>query len=141
MSWPNSVIKEQAVKPSLDVVCGVLMNNKDEYLVALRQAHQDQAGLWEFPGGKRQAGETEIMALARELNEEIGIKVLSAQPLYQFSHEYPSRYVNLSVWQVVQYQGNPIGAEGQCIQWVSRELLTQLQTPAANQVVINRLFA
>lgn len=129
----------EAAKAHIDVVCGVISNDVAEYLVALRQAHQEQGGLWEFPGGKIQVGESPFDALCRELKEEIGIQVLRANALLQIDHEYPLRHVSLHVWQVSEYQGEPIGAEGQYIEWVSLHRLKQLAIPAANQAVIELL--
>lgn len=129
------------VKPHLDVVCGIIKNEFDQYLVALRQAHQDHAGSWEFPGGKLQFNEHPEEALHRELIEEVGIKVLDAQAWLQINHDYPHCHISLYVWKVNAYQGEPVGAEGQYIEWVSLEKLKSLKFPQANSPIIRMLVA
>ena len=139
MSWAVLVMLGEVAKAHVDVVCGIISNDADEYLVALRQAHQEQGGLWEFPGGKIQAGEIPFDALCRELKEEIDIQVIRANALLQIDHEYPKRHVSLHVWQINEYRGEPVGAEGQYIQWVPLHRLKHLAIPAANQAVIELL--
>jgi len=77
------------------------------------------AGKWEFPGGKLKAGETETVALKRELAEELGIEVHECSALIRLEHQYPDRQVSLSVWSVEHYSGSAQGAEGQALRWVA----------------------
>ena len=81
------------------------------------------AGRWEFPGGKVAAGESEEAALARELQEELGIEVIAAHPLMRLTHRYPDRHVELSMWVVERYQGEPQPRDGQRLKWVARSRL------------------
>src|SRR5689334_14282419 len=76
------------------------------------------AGRWEFPGGKIAAGESEAEALARELQEELGILVGSSRPLMRLSHDYEDRLVELSLWVVLSYTGEPAALDGQRLKWV-----------------------
>jgi 8-oxo-dGTP diphosphatase len=76
------------------------------------------AGRWEFPGGKVAPGEAEKAALARELEEELGIEVLAARPLMRLTHRYPDREVELSMWVVERYGGEPRPLDGQRLKWV-----------------------
>jgi 8-oxo-dGTP diphosphatase len=108
-------------------------------LVAQRPDHAHQGGLWEFPGGKVESGEAASEALARELREELGIRVLAAGPFMQLEHDYGDRCVLLDVWRVDQYAGEPHGGEGQVINWVAMAALDGLRFPAANQAVIDQL--
>ncbi|MGB6975929.1 MAG: 8-oxo-dGTP diphosphatase MutT [Gammaproteobacteria bacterium] len=123
------------------VAVGVVFNSRGQVLVALRPKHADQSGLWEFPGGKVEPGETVQAALARELYEEVGIVVQSAEPLLQVPHHYPQREVLLDVWKVTAFQGHAYGREGQHIQWLFPHQLTQLAVPAANLVVVEAVMA
>jgi 8-oxo-dGTP diphosphatase len=77
------------------------------------------AGHWEFPGGKLGAGESEALALERELHEELGIRVEAAHPFMRVRHDYPDRSVELSLWVIERYAGTPQGLEGQRLAWVA----------------------
>jgi 8-oxo-dGTP diphosphatase len=76
------------------------------------------AGRWEFPGGKIAAGETEEQALVRELKEELGIRVTASHPLMRLAHDYDDRKVDLSMWIVDSFTGEPEGLDGQRLKWV-----------------------
>jgi 8-oxo-dGTP diphosphatase len=67
--------------PMLEVVCGIIKNSSGEFLACRRGLERHLGGLWEFPGGKVDAGETPEAALARELREELGIRVRVGKPL------------------------------------------------------------
>lgn len=81
------------------------------------------AGRWEFPGGKVVAGETESQALVRELHEELGITVGACHPFMRLAHEYDDRVVELSMWLVDDFFGEPVGLDGQQLKWVAVEAL------------------
>jgi len=75
-------------------------------------------------------------ALARELHEELGIVVGAARPLIKVRHDYPDKQVLLDVWEVSSFTGEPHGAEGQPLAWVSAKELTNYEFPAANQPIV-----
>ena len=83
------------------------------------------AGGWEFPGGKLDEGEQPIEGLKRELKEELGIEVLSAEWLCEHTHDYPDRRVQLELWVVTEFDGQPFSNEGQALQWVGIDVLHQ----------------
>ncbi len=120
----------------LHVAVGVIRNPAGEILVARRNAAAHQGGLWEFPGGKVEAGETAPQALRRELREELGIAVLQARPLIRIKHAYPDLRVLLDVWSVEAFSGVPTSCEGQALQWVLPERLVDFTFPQANQPII-----
>ncbi|NNC63350.1 MAG: (deoxy)nucleoside triphosphate pyrophosphohydrolase, partial [Gammaproteobacteria bacterium] len=77
--------------PRIDVVVALIRDSSGRVLVSRRRPGSHMAGFWEFPGGKRDSGEAARDALARELDEELGICVLSAEPFMSLDHEYPDR--------------------------------------------------
>lgn len=120
----------------LHVAVGVIRNDLGQVLIARRAAHVDQGDLWEFPGGKLEYGETAKQALCRELHEELNLKVMEASPLIRVRHAYPERHVLLDVWQVDQFEGSPIGMQGQPIRWVLPDELSRFSFPAANRPIV-----
>jgi 8-oxo-dGTP diphosphatase len=108
-------------------------------LVARRHDHLHQGGLWEFPGGKIHDGETTFEALARELEEELGIRVGTAEPLIDIEHDYADKSVRLEVWTVKAFAGEPRGLQGQPLAWVSAAALDPARFPAANAPIIAAL--
>ncbi len=118
------------------VVAAVITNAEGEVLIAKRPDDKHQGGLWEFPGGKLEAGENRQQALARELNEELGITIQSSQPLIQIRHHYPDQSVLLDVWRVNEFSGEAHGREGQAIKWVQSAAFDDYDFPAANHPII-----
>jgi 8-oxo-dGTP diphosphatase len=100
------------------VVAAALYDVAGRVLITERPAGKHMAGRWEFPGGKRGAGESEREALARELREELGIELLDARFALALAHDYPDRRVELSLWIVERYRGEPAGLDGQRLRWV-----------------------
>ena len=129
---PNTAVKS---KP-LHVVAAVIRGVDGRIFLAKRPQHISQGGKWEFPGGKVEAGESREAALARELQEEIGIHVTQANPLIQIRHQYIEHLVYLDVWEVTGFTGEAHGKEGQQTQWVTAADLNQFDFPLANQAII-----
>ena len=119
------------------VVAAVIRNAKQQILLALRPSDKHMGGLWEFPGGKCEAGESPQQALARELHEELGIVMAAAQPLIQVRHNYPDVHVLLDVYEVLDFHGEAYGAEGQEVRWVAASALPEYQFPAANRTIVS----
>lgn len=120
----------------LHVAAAVIEDRAGRILLALRPEHLHQGGLWEFPGGKVEAGESVRSALTRELEEELGITVTCARPLIRIPYDYPDRQVLLDVWRVTEYEDVARGAEGQTIRWVKPDTLRHYDFPAANQPIV-----
>lgn len=97
------------------------------------------AGRWEFPGGKVDAGEPEATALARELREELGIEVTSSRPFMRLAHSYNDRHVELSMWIVDSYRGEPQSLDGQSLKWVEPALLDQEDILEADKPFVEAL--
>jgi len=105
------------------VVAAALYDSDGRVLIAERPAGKHMAGRWEFPGGKVVAGESEADALSRELWEELGVRVTSSRPFMRLTHSYDDRDVELSMWIVDGFQGEPQSLDGQRLKWVPAERL------------------
>ncbi|MBB2495554.1 Nudix family hydrolase [Aquipseudomonas ullengensis] len=118
------------------VAAAVIRGADGRVLIAKRADSQHQGGLWEFPGGKVEEGEAVSAALARELEEELGIRVSAARPLIKVQHDYPDKQVLLDVWEVSGFTGEPHGVEGQLLAWATPRELEDYEFPAANQPIV-----
>ncbi|WP_353407722.1 8-oxo-dGTP diphosphatase MutT [Pseudoteredinibacter isoporae] len=127
------------MKKQIHVMVGVIWGQNQEILLAKRPEHLHQGGLWEFPGGKLEAGEEALLGLSRELREELAIEVTRASPLMEVKHDYGDKQVFLDIWQVTEFEGEARGVEGQELRWVPLSELEQYEFPAANVAIIERL--
>jgi 8-oxo-dGTP diphosphatase len=96
-----------------------------EVLIAQRPPGKWQAGRWEFPGGKIEPGELAETAVRRELAEELGIDARQLRPIDTFHHEYVDRTVEIGLWLVPSFSGEPQGLDGQALRWVAPSALLQ----------------
>ena len=124
---------------SIHVAVGVIVNDRDEVLVAYRSENKDQGGLWEFPVGKKGKDETIESALEREFLEEIGIQLESYSPMLKIKHDYKEYSVVLDVWMITEYSKIPVGVEGQTIEWRKVQSLNFKDFPEANKNIIRLL--
>ncbi|MGY4492535.1 Nudix family hydrolase [Pseudomonas sp. TE3610] len=120
----------------IHVAAAVIRGADNRILIARRADTQHQGGLWEFPGGKVEEGESVRVALARELAEELAITVTAARPLIKVQHDYPDKQVLLDVWEVSAFTGEPHGAEGQPLAWVTARELPNYEFPEANRPIV-----
>lgn len=121
------------------VAVAAIVNDQHEVLIALRPEDTHQGGLWEFPGGKVEAGEQVTEALQREISEELGIDILASRPLIQILYDYPDKSVLLDVHRIDSFAGQPQGMEGQPLRWQSIDELDAAEFPAANRSIIRAL--
>lgn len=124
------------------VVAAVLRDLRGRILLARRGRGRDFAGNWEFPGGKREVGETPVDALQRELHEELGIGVEDADcsPLISVPCAYGQKRIVLDVFSVSRFDGTPSGREGQALSWVMPEQLVKYPMPLADRPVVAALL-
>ena len=115
---------------------GVVTAADGSVLVAERDAARHAGGGLEFPGGKVEPEEAAEQALARELAEELGLQVATSTPLMRLQHDYPDRRVELCVFRVTAWQGQPTGCEGQALHWLPARELVAAQFPAANRPIV-----
>lgn len=121
------------------VLVGLIRDPAGRWLVNQRRPGTHLAGAWEFPGGKLQAGESRFDALRRELDEELGIDVVAAEPLLEIVHAYSEKTVRLDVWTVTDYRGEVTAREQQLIDWVEVHELAALPLLAADLPIIAAL--
>ena len=121
---------------AVHVAAAVIQDGLGRILLARRPAGAHQGGLWEFPGGKLESGETLSDGLKRELAEELGIQTLAHRPLIRVLHHYGDRSVLLDVHRVTAYAGEPRGLEGQPLAWVAPDDLLSYPMPAADRPIV-----
>ncbi len=126
-------------KPVMHVMAAVMLDALGRVLLAQRPAGKHLAGMWEFPGGKLEPGETPMAALARELREELGITLLRAEPLIRVPIHYPERELLLDTWQTNQWEGEPQSLEGQALQWLPPELVDPSMLTPADRWILQAL--
>lgn len=119
----------------LHIVAAAIVRD-GKVLLTRRHVGAHQGGLWEFPGGKVDPGESADVALARELDEELGISAETFSPLISIPHDYADKSILLDVHCVEQFTGEPHGREGQPLEWVAIDELGRREFPAANLPVI-----
>jgi 8-oxo-dGTP diphosphatase len=120
--------------PTITVVAAVLVNEAGQILLAQRPEGKAMAGLWEFPGGKLEAGETPEGALVRELHEELGIDAnpTDLAPLTFASHSYETFHLLMPVFVCRRWRGIVMPKETQDIAWVDLHALDNYPMPAAD---------
>lgn len=128
------------VNQPVEVLAGVITDPTGRILLARRTEGRDLAGAWEFPGGKREPGETPEAALARELREELGIEVDIGEPLITVPQAYPHKRIRLDVRHIRSFRGTPRGHEGQALAWVPPDKLAGYSMPPADRPVVAALL-
>ncbi|MEH6479793.1 MULTISPECIES: 8-oxo-dGTP diphosphatase MutT [Pseudoalteromonas] len=122
------------------VAVGVIKKN-NAIFICKRADEQHQGGLWEFPGGKVEAGESVFVALKRELIEEVGLTIHSSSQLMVIEHDYGDKCVKLDVHVVSNFSGEAHGVEGQPSEWVAITELENYDFPEANAEIIEKIVA
>jgi 8-oxo-dGTP diphosphatase len=120
--------------PVVTVVAAALIDPDGRVLLAQRPAHKEHGGLWEFPGGKLNPGETPEAALIRELKEELGIEVPARclAPLTFASHSYETYHLLMPLYACRNWIGEPEPLEGQKLAWVRKDRLASYPMPPAD---------
>lgn len=123
------------------VVACALIDVDGRVLLAQRPLGRTMAGLWEFPGGKMEAGEKPEDSLIRELREELGIEVKEAclAPLTFASHSYEDFHLMMPLYVCRRWEGNVTALEGQQLAWVRPNKLRDYPMPAADLPLIPHL--
>ena len=120
------------------VVTAAVIERDGRFLVTRRQQGVHLEGLWEFPGGKCDAGESLEVCLVRELREELDVEARTGPEIFTTTHDYPERRVELHFIRC-ELMGEPQPLLGQAMRWVAREELTSLSFPPADAELIDML--
>jgi 8-oxo-dGTP diphosphatase len=123
----------------IHVVAGILSDRAGRVLLAQRPSGKHAAGLWEFPGGKIESGETVHDALRRELHEELGIEIGAIEPLIGIPWDFATKSIFLDVYRVLDFKGEPRGCEGQALAWHRVEELADITMPPPDRPVVTAL--
>ena len=133
---------ESAGRKILLVAACALVDSDGRILLAQRPEGKSLAGLWEFPGGKVEPGETPEETLIRELDEELGVrtKVACLAPLTFASHTYDDFHLLMPLYVCRRYEGVAHGQEGQAVKWVRPKALRDYPMPPADEPLIPYLM-
>jgi 8-oxo-dGTP diphosphatase len=123
----------------MTVVAAVIRDPEGRVLLTQRPADSHMGGLWEFPGGKIDDGEAYSDALARELEEELGIEIEVEKPLTFAVHEEVGLRILLLFFEARIVSGEPHGREGQAVRWVTAAELPAYRTPPADAELVRLL--
>ena len=127
-------------RPVIEVSAAIIFRD-GKLLITQRHADSHLGGLWEFPGGKREAGETFEQCLVRELHEELRITVTVGELFERITHSYSEKRVHLRFFVCRLAAGEPQAIGCAAVKWVGRTDLTEHEFPAADEQLLKRLVA
>jgi len=133
------ITPESEPVPHHDIAVGLVFDNDDQLLIQRRPDEGLLGGLWEFPGGKQEDGESMEAACRREVKEELGIEVEGVEPFYTLSHAYSHFKITLHAFRGRIASGPPEAREDQPFRWVSVDELDDYAFPRANRRLIEEL--
>lgn len=122
--------------PHKQIGVAVIWNQSGQILIDRRKAGGAMGGLWEFPGGKIEAGETVPQCIVREIQEELAIEIIVGKHLISINHIYPTFEITLIVHHCQHISGTPQPIESEEIRWVNVPDLDKYEYPAANYQII-----
>jgi len=125
----------------VEVVAALIQDEKGRFLITQRRKDSHLAGLWEFPGGKREAGESLEEALRRELTEELSARFAVGERVETVRWEYPERTIVIHFYRCRLESGTIEPREDQAMAWVTPERLSDFDFPPADRDLITRLRA
>ncbi|MDG3089052.1 8-oxo-dGTP diphosphatase MutT [Vibrio hannami] len=123
------------------IAAAIILNSvQDKVFITKRPDKAHKGGLWEFPGGKVEQGETAEQATVRELFEEIGIEVTKLHHFEALTHDYSDKSLMFDFFVVTDFLNEPYGKEGQKGEWVEISRLANFEFPEANVPILNRVI-
>lgn len=120
-------------------VSAALIFRAGQLLITQRHADSHLGGLWEFPGGKRESGESFEACLIREIREELGVAISVGELFEEIAHDYPEKSVHLKFFQCRLLSGEPQPLDCAAVRWVTRNELVDFEFPAADAQLLARL--
>jgi mutator protein MutT len=120
-------------------VSAALIFSDGKLLITQRHAHSHLGGLWEFPGGKREAGETFEQCLIREIREELGVEISVGNLFEEISHDYPEKSVHLKFFRCQLLSGEPQPLDCAAVKWITLAELEAHEFPAADAQLLVQL--
>ncbi|MDZ8051505.1 MAG: 8-oxo-dGTP diphosphatase MutT [Aulosira sp. ZfuVER01] len=131
--------ENSSLLPHKIIGVAVIWNDQEQILIDRRRAGGAMGGLWEFPGGKIEPGETVEECIQREIYEELGIEIAVEEHLITIDHTYTELRVTLTVHHCRHLTGVPQALECEEIRWVGLDDLEQFAFPKANVQIISAL--
>lgn len=126
---------------TIQVAVGVIFDSNQRVLLTKRPHQVSHGGYWEFPGGKIEAQESPVDALRREIQEEVGLTILTEQLETQIEFDYPDKRVKLFVFYVTQFKGTATCLTAQLdLRWIKVTELREYSFPEANQTIVEALI-
>jgi 8-oxo-dGTP diphosphatase len=135
VSTKNSKLK---IKNCVEVSAALIFRD-GKLLITQRHAKAHLGGLWEFPGGKREAGETFEECLVREIREELGVEISVGELFEEISHAYPGKSVRLKFFICKIISGEPRPLDCAAVKWVTKTELADFEFPAADAQLLQKL--
>ncbi len=120
-------------------VAAALIFRAGKLLITQRHAKAHLGGLWEFPGGKREPGETYEACLVREIHEELGVAIVVGECLAEISHEYSEKRLHLKFFRATLTSGEPQPLDCAALHWITRAGLAEFAFPEADRQMITKL--
>lgn len=122
-------------------VSAALIFHDGKLLITQRPADSHLGGLWEFPGGKREGGETFEECLAREIREELGMEIAAGKLFEEVFHDYPEKSVHLKffICEIISGEPKPLGCAA--FKWLGKKELAEHEFPAADARLLEKLRA
>jgi mutator protein MutT len=131
--------QSSSVRPKVVEVAAALIFRAGKLLITQRHAKAHLGGLWEFPGGKREPGETYEECLAREIREELGVEIAVGTCFAEITHAYPEKHVHLNFFLAQLTAGKPRTLDCAALKWVTKEELDDYEFPAADMQLLAKL--
>jgi mutator protein MutT len=120
-------------------VSAALVFRAGKLLITQRHAGAHLGGLWEFPGGKREVGETFEQCLVREIREELGVKISVGELFEEICHDYPEKSVHLKFFICQLLSGEPQPLDCAAVKWIEKAELAAHEFPAADARLLEKL--